>query len=211
MAKHRSGSKQSQPLSEKSLTVELPVPVLGVVLEAREAFHELCIRTGQEVLLGMMEHERERLCGAKGKHLGECEAWRGGSTPSRVILGGRQIEMARLRVRGAHGERTLASFQWAASKDPMDAHTMEVVAARVSARRYRRTLDPLPAEVAQHSTSRSSKPPASCVGVPRASLAPGISVQGVPDLTRPSTLCVSPQSYGRKWCTDELSRAACLG
>ena len=156
MAKHRSGSKQSQALSQKSLTVELPVPVLGVVLDAREAFHELCIRTGEEVLLGMMERERERLCGAKGKHRGEREAWRGGSTPSRVTLGGRQIEMPRLRVRGAHGERTLASFQWAASKDPIDAHTMEAVTAGVSARGYRRTLDPLPAEVAQHSTSRSS-------------------------------------------------------
>ena len=57
MAKHRSRSNRSQPRSQKSLTIQLPLPLLGVLLDTREAFQELCIRTGQEVLLGMMEEE----------------------------------------------------------------------------------------------------------------------------------------------------------
>ena len=43
MAKHRSRSNRNQPLSEKSLTLQLPMPVLGVLTDTRQAFHELCI------------------------------------------------------------------------------------------------------------------------------------------------------------------------
>ena len=81
---------------------------------------------------------------------------RGGSTPSRVTLGGRQVEVPRLRVRNAQGEVALESFQWAASTDAMDAHTMSAVADGVSTRRYRRTLDPMPQDMVEHGISRSA-------------------------------------------------------
>ena len=100
MAKHRSRSKGNQAPSEKSLTIQVPLPVLGVLTDTREAFHELCIETGQQVLMAMMEADREALCGPKDKHLGQRRAWRGASSPSRVTLGGRQVDMPRLRVRG---------------------------------------------------------------------------------------------------------------
>ena len=61
--------------------------------------------------------------------------------------------MPRLRVRGTEGEVGLSSFQWAAATDPMDVHTMETVAAGVSTRKYRRTLEALPVGVAAHATS----------------------------------------------------------
>ena len=51
MAKHRSPRNENQASTGKSLTVEVPLPVLGVLGETREAFHELYIRTGQQVLL----------------------------------------------------------------------------------------------------------------------------------------------------------------
>ena len=156
MAKHRSRSNRNQPLSEKSLTIQLPLPVLGVLTDTRQAFHELCIETGQHVLMAMMEADREALCGAKDKHVGERRAWRGGSARSRVTLGGRQVEMPRLRVRTAEGELGLASFQWAAATEPMEAHTMEAIAAGVSTRKYRRTLESLPSGVAEHVTSSSA-------------------------------------------------------
>ena len=41
MAKHRSGSNKSQVLGQKTLSVQLPLPVLGVVVGAREAFQQL--------------------------------------------------------------------------------------------------------------------------------------------------------------------------
>ena len=42
----------------------------------------------------------------------------------------------RLRVRSAAGEVPLASFQWAASTDPLDEHTLAAAAAGVSTHRY---------------------------------------------------------------------------
>ena len=50
----------------------------------------------------------------------------------------------------------LASFQWAAATDPLEAHTLEVVAAGVTTRQYARTLDPVPATVTERATSRSA-------------------------------------------------------
>ena len=155
---YRRGShgRGNQAGSAKSITVDVPLPLLGVVLDTREAFHELCIRTGREVLLAMMEADREGLCGPKGRHQANRRAWRGGSTSSRVTLGGRQVELARLRVRSPQGEAALASFQWASATDAMDAHTLEAIAAGVSTRRYRQTLDPLPEAMDEHCVSRSA-------------------------------------------------------
>ena len=50
----------------------------------------------------------------------------------------------------------LASFQRAAATDPLEAHTLEAIAAGVSTRGYARTLDPVPREVEERTTSRSS-------------------------------------------------------
>ena len=57
-----------------------------------------------------MEADREVLCGSKGRHQVERSAWRGGSADSQVTLGGRQVEVPRLRVRSAGGEVPLVSF-----------------------------------------------------------------------------------------------------
>ena len=53
----------------------------------------------------------------------------------------------------------MASSQWASATDAIDAHTLEVLAAEVSTRRYRQTLDPLPEAMNEHCISRSA---ASC-------------------------------------------------
>ena len=144
MAKHGSRGRGSQVPVGKSVTVQVPLALMGVLGDTREAFHELCIRTGEQVLLAMMEADREALCGPKGRHREGRRAWRGGSAPSRVTLGGRQIELPRLRVRSPGGEVALESFQWASCTDALDAHTMAAVAAGVSTREYPRTLDPAP-------------------------------------------------------------------
>jgi len=68
----------------------------------------------------------------------------------------RQVELPRLRVRGAEGEAPLASFQWAAATDPLDEHTLAAVARRVWTRRYASTLDPVPSEVTERATSSSA-------------------------------------------------------
>ena len=103
-----------------------------------------------------MEADRAVLCGPKGRHQVERPAWRGGSVESPVTLGGRQVEVPRLRVRSADGEVPLVSFQWAAVTDPLDEHTLAAVAAGVSTRRYAGTLDPVPVDVTERATSSSA-------------------------------------------------------
>ena len=156
MAKHDRRKTSGQPRSSQPVTIQVPLPVLGVINGVREAFHGLCIATGLQVLEAMMEVDRDALCGPKGRHQVERPAWRGGSVDSQVTLGGRQVEVPRLRVRSADGEVPLASFQWAASTDPLDEHTLAAVAAGVSTRRYASTLDPVPAEVNERATSSSA-------------------------------------------------------
>lgn len=124
--------------------------------DVRQAFHGLCISTGLQVLQAMMEDDREAVCGPKGRHQAARTAWRGGSVESHVTHGGRQVLVPRLRVRNADGDMPLASFHWAAATDPLEAHTLEVIAAGVSTRRYARTLDPVPREVEERATSRSA-------------------------------------------------------
>ena len=103
-----------------------------------------------------MEADRAVLCGPKGRHQVERPAWRGGSVESPVTLGGRQVEVPRLRVRSADGEVPLVSFQWAAATDPLNEHTLAAVAAGVSTRRYAGTLDPVPVDGRERATSSSA-------------------------------------------------------
>lgn len=101
MAKHRNCSTKSQVQIADPVTVQLPLPILGTLLDARSAFFDLCVETGQQVLMHMQEADRDVLCGPKGKHDPNRRAHRGGSTPSRVVLGGREIALPRLRARGS--------------------------------------------------------------------------------------------------------------
>ena len=156
MGKHDRRETSGQPPDSRPVTIQVPLPVLGVVHGVREAFHGLCIATGLQVLEAMMEADRAVLCGPKGRHQVERPAWRGGSVESPVTLGGRQVEVPRLRVRSADGEVPLVSFQWAAVTDPLDEHTLAAVAAGVSTRRYAGTLDPVPVDVTERATSSSA-------------------------------------------------------
>lgn len=148
---------QAPALSAPTVTVQMPLPMLASLEDVRLGFHTLCIDAGRQVLSAMMEQDRTALCGPKWRANPEREAQRAGHTTSLVVLGGRQIEIRRPRARSAErGERELPSYQWAANHDPLDHHTLEAVAAGVSTRHYRRTLDPLPPEDRGVSTSRSA-------------------------------------------------------
>jgi transposase-like protein len=156
MSKHASPSAHLQVVEPtKTVAVQLPLPVLGALTDAKGALFDLFVGVGQQVLETLMEHDREALCGPRGKHDLERRAGRSGSTRSEVTLGGRRIPIRRLRARGEHGELELPSFAFAADRDPLDAHTLEAVASGVSTRKYARSLEPL-TEAASRSTSKSA-------------------------------------------------------
>jgi putative transposase len=71
--------------------VQVPLPLLDVLAEARTAFFGLCLDAGQQVLRTMMEQDRERLCGPKHVPNPERRAVRGGSTRGEQIDGTMRI------------------------------------------------------------------------------------------------------------------------
>jgi len=138
-------------------TVQLTLPVQGVLKDVHSAFYGLCIQAGKEVLAAMMEADRVALCGPKGVPDADRRAVRGGSTRSAVVLGGQRIGVRRPRTRAVDaGELELPTFSWAAAADPLNAATMAAIAAGVSMRRYRQTLEPLPPSEPALSTSKSA-------------------------------------------------------
>ena len=140
-----------------TLQVQLPLPLLSTLQEIREGFLSLCVSAGREALIAMMEQDRTALCGPKGVPNPDRTAGRGGSTRSEVTLGGRRIGIRRLRAHAVQGaELEVPSVAWAAQRDPLNAHTLEAIAAGVSTRRYRATLDPLPDTESERAVSKSA-------------------------------------------------------
>ena len=129
----------------------------SVLRDVRHAFLGQCIDAGQKVLGEMMEADRIALCGPKGVPDAARRAVRGGSTASKVVLGGQRIAVRRPRARARfEGELSLPSFLWPACSDPLDAATMAAIAAGVSTRRYASTQEPVPAAHRPRAASKSA-------------------------------------------------------
>jgi transposase-like protein len=154
----KSLTKSSKPkLVSKDAQVQLSLPVTGVLRDVQSAFYGLCINAGKAVLSAMMEEDRASLCGPKGVPDVSRTAYRGGHTRSWVTLGGRRIPVSRPRVRALEAaEMSLPTFAWAVHADPLNAATLAAIGAGVSTRRYRSTLDQLPAGQEECSVSRSA-------------------------------------------------------
>lgn len=155
--------RRTRPTGGKGLdgrarvSVQVPLPMLEVLADLKTAFFGLCLTAGQQVFQAMMEHDREQLCGPTNVPNRERRAYRGGSTPSEVVLGGRRIALPRLRARSVTGaELVLPSVAYAQAQDPLDAYTLDALAVGVATRKYQRTLDPLPAEVRERGVSKSA-------------------------------------------------------
>lgn len=158
MKRHRTGSSVEEASAvPAAITVELPSALRAVLADARHAFFGLCVSAGQDVLRVFMEQDREALCGPRNVPNPARQAFRGGSAPSEIVLGGRRIVVPRLRARTVRGEElALPSFTEASAHDLLDAHTLDAVAIGVATRKYARGLDPLPPAVPERATSRSA-------------------------------------------------------
>jgi transposase-like protein len=152
----RASARKARP-DARVTTIQVPLPLLDVLADAKTAFFGLCVTAGQQVFQAMMEHDRAQLCGPKNVPNPTRQAYRGGSVPSEVVLGGRRIVLPRLRARSVTGEElALPSFAYASARDPLDAHTLEAIAVGVTTRKYARTLEPLPADVVERAVSKSA-------------------------------------------------------
>ncbi len=140
MADHRTckGNRQASDPGEG-----VPVAVRGSVVAAGRSVELPGVVRGDGTV-GSAPADGERagiLCREKGRRLGERSMWRAGSAPGQMTLGGARIGVRRLRVRGPEGEVQLEPFEWAASRDAMDEHTMEAIVSRFRCANHVRTLD----------------------------------------------------------------------
>ena len=134
---------------------QISLPMQGVLRDVQQAFVGLCVQAGKQVLAAMMEADRAALCGAKGVPDATRRAVRGGSTDSKVVLGGQRVAIRRPRARALDaGELQLPSFAWAAGTDPLNMATMAAIAAGVSTRRYAKTVAQL--RVDERTSAKSS-------------------------------------------------------
>ena len=146
---------KSGPRAVPDSQFQISLPMQGVLHDVQHAFIGLCVHAGKQVLAAMMEADRTALCGPKGVPDAARRAVRGGTTRSKVVLGGQRIDIDRPRMRSLQaGELQLPTFGWAADADPLNTATMNAIAAGVSSRRYAKTLDPLPPD--EHAWAASS-------------------------------------------------------
>jgi putative transposase len=131
-----------------------------LVGSAKEGLLALSVGVGLGVLVELLEEEVVQVVGTKGKHDADRVAVRHGHEAGEVTLGGRRVGVERPRVRSADGaaEVRLRTYEYFADRDPLSRSVLERMLAGVSTRGYRRTQEPVGAEVEQaaRSTSRSS-------------------------------------------------------
>jgi putative transposase len=146
--------------AEAVLPARLREALGELVGAAREGLLALSVGVGLGVLAELMEEEVVDVVGPKGKHDTDRVAVRHGHEAGEVTLGGRRVAVQRPRARSADGlsEVELLTYQHFASRDPLTMVVLERMLAGVSTRRYRRTQEPVGAEVerAARSTSKSA-------------------------------------------------------
>lgn len=148
---------KSGPRAVPDSQFQISLPMQGVLRDVQHAFVGLCVHAGKQVLAAMMEADRAAQCGPKGVPDAARRAVRGGTTGSKVVLGGQRIDIRRPRVRALDaGEVQLPTFAWAAGADPLNTATMTAIAAGVSTRRYAKTVDRLPPDEHSSATSASA-------------------------------------------------------
>jgi transposase-like protein len=148
---------KSGPRAIPDSQFQISLPMQGVLRDVQHAFVGLSVRAGKQVLAAMMEADRAALCGPKGVPDEGRRAVRGGTTGSKVVLGGQRIDIRRPRVQALDaGEVRLPTFAWAAGVDPLNSATMTAIAAGVSTRRYAKTVDRLPPDERSSATSSSA-------------------------------------------------------
>jgi putative transposase len=131
-----------------------------LVGSAKEGLLALAVGVGLGVLVELLEEEVVEVVGPKGRHIPARTAVRHGHEAGEVTLGGRRVQVERPRVRSAdaRSEVRLQTYEYFADRDPLSRSVLERMLAGVSTRRYRRTQEPVGAEVERQarSTSRSS-------------------------------------------------------
>lgn len=147
----RKSSQKEAPRPVAPLQLIVPLAVL-----LQRELRDFVIGHGTQALSLLLEEERGELCGpayARGREDGPRRA---GSATGELVMGGRKVRVRRPRVRQDGQEVQLPSWTQFASTDPLQDRALEQMVLGVSTRKYHRSLESLPQELEERSTSRSS-------------------------------------------------------
>ena len=131
--------------------------LLGFLVDARQGLLATAMNAGLEVLRVMLENDRRRLCGPKGRPNPDREATRYGYDDGSVVLGGRRVAVRKPRVRTVSGEEVpLPTYERFNEEDPLSRRVLEQMILGVSTRHYPRSLESMEGVVSVTATGSSS-------------------------------------------------------
>jgi transposase-like protein len=134
------------------------LPILGVLTTVRNGLYDFVMGTGLRVLEVLLEQERTKLCGPRYQHNAGRDVVRWGyDHQAELVLGGRRARVKRPRARSTNGKEVpLPIWEQFSAEDPLLMRAMEQMLVGVATRKYKRSLEPLPAEVCERGTSKSA-------------------------------------------------------
>ena len=136
---------------EREAAIQLPLA--GII---QEKLHEFVVGAGM-ALDELLEQDRTVLCGERYKHLPGRSAGRAGTADGELTLGGRRVSVRRPRVRtGAGKELELPTWRHFSNEDPLSRRAVEQMVVGVSTRKYRRSLEDVPAPLKTRGASKSA-------------------------------------------------------
>lgn len=145
----RSRRKSQGPSASGQRTLKLAAFV-------RRNLMAFVIEEGMKSLDTLLEQDRVALCGAVKSKGAEGEPVRWGHRGGRLVMGGHQVIVRKPRVRQDGKEIALPSWTEFADEDPLNERVLQQLVLGVSARKYQRSLDPLPEQLQPHGATKSS-------------------------------------------------------
>jgi len=156
-------AKRSRPrvvtkdrLDLEAFPEQVQLALAEVAGAAREGVLALSVACGLQVVNEILAADVTRVCGPKGKHDADRAAYRHGTEPRQLPLGGALVNTDRPRARTTHGrEVQLPAWKVFSQRDLLGEIALGRMLAGLSARRYRAGSEPV-GEVELHGTSRSA-------------------------------------------------------
>jgi transposase-like protein len=142
-------AREEEAARVAGLSVQPWLPLAELEGAIRDGLMAFSCATGLVVIAEMMEEERTRVVGPRGKHDPARTAERNGSAPGSVVLGGRTVPVSRPRAvrTDGDGEVTLDSYRVFSSTDLLTQVALERMLAGVATRRHTLVAEPIGAEL----------------------------------------------------------------
>ncbi len=146
-----------QRLADLHMPEQVTLSLADLTRSAKEHFLSFSVACGLLTLKRLFAEELDRVVGPRGKHRPERAAYRHGSEPRSITLGGRLVEVERPRARTRDGkELPLATYEAVADRDPLTEAALARMLAGLSSRHYGAGLEPVGDDVRSGGTSRSA-------------------------------------------------------